>query len=196
MLASSRARLRFLLKPAHLGLTISFSLSQSSPPSLLPPASLCTPDKACFSSLSCWGSLNSKGVLPPAESTAPNGPLQPDAFAGKGGGKGREEEEGRSEVALPPWVLTGLQYSEQVWSLNIWWCHVGTFPYLSPPTPPHAPSPSLPIPIPPPPPHLLGKFHHSSRELHVQPARWAGWGLGGHTEEEGTEIQGKVFCLS
>ena len=27
--------------------------------------------------------------------------------------------------------------------MNIWWCHVGTFPYLSPPIPPHAPSPSF-----------------------------------------------------
>lgn len=31
---------------------------------------------------------NSKGFLLPAESTAPKGPLQPDAFSGKGGGKG------------------------------------------------------------------------------------------------------------
>lgn len=62
---------------------------------LLTPTALCTFNKACFSTLSCLGSLNSKGVLPPAVSTAPNGPLQPDAFAGKGGGRGgrRRREE-------------------------------------------------------------------------------------------------------
>lgn len=55
---------------------------------LLTATALCTFNRACFSTLSYLGSLSSKVVLPPAVSTAPNGPLQPDAFAGKGGGRG------------------------------------------------------------------------------------------------------------
>lgn len=45
---------------------------------------------------------NSKGFLLPAESTAPKGPLQPDAFSGKGGGRGgrRQAEGGVKSLSL------------------------------------------------------------------------------------------------
>lgn len=76
--------------------------------------------KLVFYCESLW-LTNSKGFLLPVESTAPKGPQQPDAISGKGRGQGREEAgRGRSEVALPPPVLTGLQSATQVWPFNIW----------------------------------------------------------------------------
>lgn len=144
-MAPTRARLKFLLKPAPSGLPISFYLSQSSPPSFLPPL-LCTLlTKLAFLPRAVWApftpeSFSRQPCLQHLTDRSGQMPVREGAGVQEGGGGGR------SELALPPRVPTGLPSPEQVWSLNIWWCHVGAFPYLSPPSPPQAPSPPRPSP--------------------------------------------------
>lgn len=109
-------------------------------------------------------------------------PLLERAGEGEGGGGGEEwsrsPSSGTDRAAVFPagLVIEYLVVPRRNFSL----------PLSSHPTP--RPLPFPPIPIPPPPPHLLGEFHRSPRELHVQPARWS-WGGGGrgHRGEEGAK---------
>lgn len=115
-------------------------------------------------------------------------PLRERAGEGEGGGGGEEwsrsPSSGTDRAAVFPagLVIEYLVVPRRNFSL----------PLSSHPTP--RPLPFLPIPIPPPPPHLLGEFHHSPRELHVQPARRS-WG-GGSQRGGRCKIPGRVFFLS